>query len=286
MLGTAVFIRREKIVYCATPPIAHDERIRTMRETSQAPLDVLALAAHPDDVELSVGGTVCLLTQAGYRVGIVDYTQGELGSRGTPEGRLEEARAAAEILGVAVRENLGLPDGNIANTKENQTAIIRVVRRYRPNVVLINAPACRHPDHCAAARLALDAFFYSGLRKVETFEPDGTPQEPWRPHHALHYMQSVSFTPTFVVDVSAVWEQRMRAMQAFRSQVFNPDYDPEEDEPETFISNPDFYAWIEARARTYGYQIGATYGEPLLYHRGPVGVTDLMAVLGRERPFR
>lgn len=249
-------------------------------------LDVLVMAAHPDDAELSVGGTMCVLVKQGYRVGVVDFTRGELGSRGTPEGRAEEAAAASAIVGLAARENLGMPDGDIANTKENQQKVIEVVRRYRPHVVLINAHVCRHPDHCAAAKLATDAMFYSGLVKIETNEADGTPQEPWRPHHVLHYMQSVPFEPTFVVDVSDVWEQRIQAMQAFRSQFFNPDYQPSEDEPDTFVSNRGFFDWLEARARTYGYSIGATYGEPLYYRQGAVGVTDLMNVLGREKAFR
>lgn len=249
-------------------------------------LDVLALAAHPDDVELCAGGTVCLMVKQGYGVGIVDFTQGELGSRGTPALRLEEAQAAAEIMGLSARENLGLPDGDIANTKANQLKVIRRVRRYRPHIALINAPDCRHPDHCAAAKLSTDAFFYAGLRKVETFEDDGTPQEPWRPHHVLHYMQAVPFEPTFVVDVSEVWEQRVAALQAFRSQFYNPGYTPEADEPETYVSNPAFFAWIEARARTYGYQVGATYGEPFLYRHGPVGVSDLVGLLRREKAFR
>ncbi len=248
-------------------------------------LDVLGLAAHPDDVELSAGGTMCLLVHQGYQVGIVDFTRGELGSRGTPEGRQEEAQVASQIMGLTVRENLGIPDGNIANTKENQLKVIRVVRRYRPHVVLVNAHECRHPDHCAAAQLSVDAFFYSGLRKVETEEEDGTPQEPWRPHHVLHYMQSALFEPNLIVDVSTTWEQRMRAMRAFKSQVFNPEYQGTDKEPDTYISNPDFFQWIEARARTYGYNIGATHGEPF-YYRGVVGVTDLIGVLGRERAYR
>lgn len=249
-------------------------------------LDVLALAAHPDDVELCAGGTMCLLAQQGYRVGIVDFTKGELGSRGSPALRMQEAEHAAEIMGLSARENLGLPDGNIANTEANRRALIRRIRRYRPHVVLLNASECRHPDHCAAARLSTDALFYSGLRKIETQEDDGTPQEPWRPHHALHYMQAVEFDPTFVVDVTDVWEQRVEALRAFKSQFHNPDYEAGEDEPETFVSNPAFFRWVEARARTYGYKVGATYGEPLLYRHGPVGVGDLMGVLGREKPFR
>jgi N-acetylglucosamine malate deacetylase 1 len=249
-------------------------------------MHVLALAAHPDDVELCAGGTICSLTARGYDVGIVDFTRGELGSRGTPEGRLEEAAAAADILGVSVRENLGIPDGEIENTPENRLKVIRSIRRHRPHIVLINAPECRHPDHGNASRLAVDAMFYAGLRKIETFDEVGSPQEPHRPHHVLHYMQSIDFTPTFVVDVSEYWEQRMEAMFAFRSQFHNPAYESGADEPATFVSNPDFLQWIEARARTYGYRIGASYGEPFLYRHGPVGVTDLVNVLASEKPFR
>lgn len=249
-------------------------------------LDVLALAAHPDDVELCAGGTMCLLADQGYRTGIVDFTRGELGTRGTPEGRMEEAAAATEILGLAARENLGLPDGDIQNTPATRQRLIRAVRRYRPTIVLTTAETVRHPDHGAATRLSVDALFYAGLAKIETFEDDGTPQEPWRPHHVLHYMQALDFEPTFVVDVSAVWERRMEALLAYKSQFYVPDADAAEDGPQTYISNPDFLHWVESRARAYGYRIGATYGEPFLYRHGPVGVSDLVATLSRERPFR
>ena len=249
-------------------------------------LDVLAFAAHPDDVELCAGGTMCVLAQQGYTTGIIDFTKGELGSRGTPTQRMTEANHAADLLGLSARENLGLPDGDIQNTTETQRHLIERIRRYRPTIVLINSPECRHPDHCDAAELAVDALYYSGLRMIETTEPDGTPQEPWRPHHVLHYMQAVSFDPTLVVDVSDVWDQRIAALQAFESQFFNPDYTAEDDEPETYVSNPDFFQWIEARARTYGYRVGATYGEPLLYHNGPFGVRDLPRALSMEKRFR
>ena len=254
-------------------------------------LDLLALAAHPDDVELCAGGTMCLLARQGYRTGIVDFTEGQLGSRGTPEGRLAEAERAAEIMGLAERENLGMMDGDLANTRENQLKIIRQVRRFRPHIVLVNALETRHPDHRQAARLALDALFYGGLRKIETTDPvtkDGTGelQEPWRPHHTLHYMQAIPFEPTLVVDVSEVWEQRIQALQTFESQFFNPDYEPEADEPQTFVSNCNFFDWIEAQARTYGYKIGATFGEPFLYHHGPFGTEDLMQVFGSEKRYR
>lgn len=248
-------------------------------------LDVLAFGAHPDDVELCAGGTICTLTEKGYRVGVVDLTRGQLGSRGTPEQRDREAERASEVMGLATRRNLGMMDGALENTREHQLEIIRVVRALRPHVALIGSFECRHPDHGAGARLCADAFFYAGLRKIETVA-NGDLQEPWRPHHVLHYMQAIEFDPTFVVDVSAVWEQRIEALRAFESQFFNPEYEAGDDEPETFVSNEGFFKWIAARARAYGYRIGAEYGEPLLYRHGPVGVHDLMSVLGQEKAFR
>ena len=249
-------------------------------------LDVLALAAHPDDVELCAGGTVCLLAQQGYDVGIVDFTKGQLGSRGTPEQRMEEADRASEVIGLTARENLGMMDGDIRNTREAQLKVIEAVRHYRPNIVLINPPEARHPDHKDAAELSTDALYYSGLKEIDTTGPDGAPQAPWRPHHVLHYMQAVSFEPTMVVDVTSVWDRRIKALQAFESQFHNPDYEPSEDEPETFVSNPEFFEWVKSRARTYGYTVGATYGEPFLYRHGPFGVKDLPSVLGMEKEFR
>lgn len=249
------------------------------------PLDVLAFAAHPDDVELCAGGTICTLTKQGYAVGVVDLTRGQLGTRGNPELREEEAARASEIMGLSARENLGMMDGALANTREHQLEIIRMVRKYRPHVALIGTFECRHPDHGAAVRLCADAFFYAGLRKIET-AVQGEPQEPWRPHHVLHYMQAIEFAPTFVVDVSDVWEQRIEALQAFKSQFYNPEYESAEDEPETYVSNEGFFKWVEGRARTYGYRVGAEYGEPFLYRHGPVGVQDLMQVLQAEKQFR
>lgn len=248
-----------------------------------AGLDVLATAAHPDDLELCCSGIVCTLTERGHEVGVVDFTRGELGTRGTPERRAQEAADAAEIMGLSARENLEIPDGQIENSTENRRRLIRRLRKYRPQILLINADECRHPDHCDAAELAADAAYYSGLGKIETRNEDGELQEPWRPSHVLHYMQAVEFEPTFVVDVSDVWDQRMEALRAYKSQFHHPEY--ESDEPETFISNPAFMEWIESRARTLGYRIGAEYGEALKYRHPPVGVDDLMSVLGRETRF-
>lgn len=247
-------------------------------------LHVLVMAAHPDDAELCAGGTIIKLVNQGYRVGIVDFTRGELGSRGTPELRLQEAERASAILGVSARVNLKIPDGGIQNTPEHRRRVIEVVRRFRPHIVLTNPPECRHPDHEHAAKLSTDALFYSGLVKIETKGPDGSPQEPWRPHHVLYYMQTIPFEPTFVVDVSDVWERRMEAMLAFRSQ-FYQEGGEEAGEPQTFISNPDFLDWVTAQARTYGQRIGARYGEPFLYRHGPVGVDDLFATLAHEKAF-
>ena len=249
-------------------------------------LDVLAFAAHPDDVELSAGGTMCLLAKQGYKTGIVDLTMGQLGSRGTPELRLQEADSASRILGISERINLAMEDGSILNDRAHQLKVIQAVRKHQPHLVLINAPIDRHPDHSAAATLVKDALFYSGLVKIETIGSDGSLQKPWRPEHMLHYMQTTPFEPTFIVDVSTTWEARTKALKAYASQFFNPDYIPAIDEPETFISTPSFFEWIEARAKTYGHMIGAKYGEPFLYGNGPIAVKDLVATLSHKKDFK
>lgn len=249
--------------------------------------NVIAFGAHPDDVEIFAGGTVCSLVQHGYRVGIVDLTEGELGSRGSRELRSKESAAATDIMGVAFRENLGLSDGHIENSLGNRNLIIEVLRRHRPDILLIPAAECRHPDHGAASTLISEAAFYSGLRKimVSTGPADTSRSErAWRPAHILHYVQSIPFEPTVVVDVSFVWEQRMNAVLAYHSQVFDPTYEKGHDEPETFVSNPGFVKWIEARARAFGYRIGVEYGEPFLYRHGPLGTSDIVRFLGQDSP--
>ena len=242
-------------------------------------LDVLAIGAHPDDIEICCGGTVCLLVEQGYRVGIVDLTRGELGSRGSVDEREQETKRATQIMGAQVRVNLGVPDGDIANDKPNQERLIRVIRAYTPDILLVGAPDDRHPDHPRATDLSISAAFYAGLVKVET-SMDGKPQAPWRPRHIMHYMQGVSFEPDFVVDVSRVWTRRMDAVRAYVSQVHDSDYKEKSGESETFISDPGFVKYIEARARSLGYRTGAEYGEGFRYRQGPFGVDDLVATFG------
>ena len=253
---------------------------------NRTPLDVLAIAAHPDDVELSVGGTMCLLARQGYRTGIVDLTRGELGTRGTPEMRAEEAAEASRIMQIQTRSNLGMPDGNIENTLENRLKLIREIRLHRPQIILMNPLVCRHPDHGAAARLTIDCLFYAGLKKMETQDEAGRLLEPWRPSHALHYVQSAEFEPSLIVDVSEVWQERMETLWAFKSQFHNPNNPSSAQGPQTFISNPGFLDWIESRAKAYGYRIGAKYGEPLLYHQGPFGVQDLVKTFSIAPRFK
>lgn len=242
-------------------------------------LDVLAIAAHPDDVELCCAGTLAALTQAGKKVGVLDLTRGEMGTRGTPELRLREAQDAAGILGLAVRENAGLPDCGLENTPEHREAIIRYVRRYRPEVCLVNAPEDRHPDHRNAARLALDALFYSGIAKLPLVD---APTEPWRPRHILHFMQHWPFPPTFVFDITGTIDSKEKAIRAFASQF---DVGEDDDGPQTYVSSRRFFEALRGRAREYGQQIGVTFGEPFLYHGGPVPLNSL-DVLFAARPPR
>lgn len=230
-------------------------------------LDTLALSAHPDDTELCCGGTLAALVNQGKKVGVVDFTQGEMGSRGNPDQRLKEADHASEIIGLEVRENLGLPDTRLESTREYQKKIIKQIRKYRPHVCFVGAPTDRHPDHGNGTQLALDSIFFSGLTKIETFDEQGNPQKRWRPSHVLHFMQDRPFNPDIVFDISDTFDTKKEAILAFETQfnVENPG-----DEPETYISNTNFFDGIEARARHYGHLIGATYGEPFKYQNGPV----------------
>jgi bacillithiol biosynthesis deacetylase BshB1 len=233
-------------------------------------LDILVLAAHPDDAELGCGGTIALHVSLGQKVGIVDLTRGELGTRGTPELRANEAASAASILGVSVRENLGLRDGFFQNDLQHQLAVIRAVRKYRPSVILANAITDRHIDHGKGAALAYDACFLSGLAKIETRDDNGNLQAAWRPEYIYHYIQSHYIKPDFVVDISKFWQKKIDAISAFRSQF----HDPSNSEPETYISSPAFLKMIESRAQELGHSIGATFGEGFTVRRTP-GVNSL-----------
>ncbi len=238
----------------------------------QDPVDVLAVSAHPDDAELNAGGTLCLLAKQGYRTGIVDLTRGELGTRGSPALRSKEAERASAVMGLAFRCNLGLPDGGITASPEHRLQLISVLRQVRPRVVLLHPTACRHPDHARAARLTLEACFYSGLEKLPTGPQPA--EAAWRPNHLLHFEEVQQMDHSFVVDVSQTWDQRMRAVRAYGSQF----YSPENAGAKTFISTPAFLRWVEARARALGFSIGAEYGEAFQY-RGTLGVARPMDLL-------
>lgn len=242
-------------------------------------LDVLALAAHPDDTELCCGGTLAKLVNQGKKVGVIDFTQGEMGTRGTPEQRLDESGNAGEIIGLTVRENLGLPDTKLENNREFQKKIIQKIRAYQPHICLVGAPFDRHPDHGNGTRLALDALYYSGLTKIETSDDDRNLQERWRPSHILHYMQDRPFTPDIVFDITETFETKKEAILAFETQ-FNVSNSSEE--PETYISSREFFEGIEARARHYGHLIGAKYGEPFKYYNGPLPLNSFEAFFETE----
>jgi bacillithiol biosynthesis deacetylase BshB1 len=215
-------------------------------------LDILVMAAHPDDAELSCSGTILKHIAAGKKVGIVDFTRGELGTRGTPEIRLQESADATKILGLHARENLGIRDGFFRNDEETQLKLIEIIRKYQPDIVLANALVDRHPDHSKGAQLAIDACFLSGLRQIKTGDLSA-----WRPAQVYHYIQDRYIEPDFVVDISAHWDQKEAAIRAFKSQFF----DPSSKEPASYISSPDFLNFIQARAMEMGHKIGVKYGE-------------------------
>ena len=233
-------------------------------------LDILAVAAHPDDVEMSCAGTLLAGAAVGKKIGIVDLTRGELGTRGTPETRAAEAAAASRILGVAARENLGLPDGFFRNDREHQLPIIAALRRHQPEVVLCNAITDRHPDHGRAAQLISDACFLSGLRMIETLDEVGQPQAAWRPRHVYHFIQDRPIVPDFVVDITPHWEKKWASIHAYQTQFFG-DSSPD---PVTYLSTPEFVRFMEARAREFGHMIGVEYGEGFTKER-TLGVREL-----------
>jgi bacillithiol biosynthesis deacetylase BshB1 len=239
------------------------------REGDCMELDILAIGAHPDDVELCCGGTLAKAVTAGYRVGILDLTEGELGTRGSRSLRLKEARNAAQYLGVRMRENLRLPDGNIRVDKESTRKLMQVIRACRPKILLIPYSQERHPDHVNAHHLCRETWFYSGLSKIAT-RRNGKLQEPWRPHACYQFMQWFEFPPSFVVDISDLYDKRMKAILAYSSQFYNP----RSREPQTMLSQKSFLEFVEARARQFGGRIGVRYGEPF-FTPEVVGIRNL-----------
>ncbi|SHE34540.1 bacillithiol biosynthesis deacetylase BshB1 [Psychroflexus salarius] len=225
-------------------------------------LDILAIGAHPDDVELSCAGTLIKETTKGKRVGVVDLTQGELGTRGNAETRTEEARQAAEIMGLAMRQNLKFRDGFFQNDEAHQLEIIKLIRKYQPEIVFCNAIHDRHIDHSKGSQLVGDACFLSGLRKIETID-DSKSQEVWRPKHVYHYIQWYDITPDVVVDISGYINQKVEAVKAYKTQFF----DPTNKEPKTPISSQNFLDSVTYRARDLGRIIGVDHAEGFTVER-------------------
>jgi bacillithiol biosynthesis deacetylase BshB1 len=219
-------------------------------------LDILAIGAHPDDVELGCAATIAKEVSLGKKVGILDLTRGELGTRGSAKIRDNEATTAAKILGVSVRENLAFADGFFVNDKMHQLEVVKILRKYQPQIVLCNAIDDRHIDHSKGSDLVSDACFLSGLRKIET-SVSGKPQEAWRPRHVYHYIQWKNLEPDFVVDVSGFIDKKIEAVKAYNSQL----YDPKSKEPISPITSKNFLESITYRAKDLGRLIGVEHAE-------------------------
>ena len=232
-------------------------------------LQILAIGVHPDDVELGCAGTLLAAIEEGKSVGILDLTRGELGTRGTVETRKVEARNAADILGVQVRENLGMADGCFQNDEAHQRLLISAIRKYQPDIILANAPEDRHPDHGRSAKLISDAAFLSGLRKIET-QIEGVAQEAWRPAYVFHYIQDRFIQPSFVIDISKHMEKKIESVLAYTTQFYNPDLN----EPQTYISSPQFIESVKARAMMLGKRIGVEYAEGYISEK-MIGIKSL-----------
>jgi bacillithiol biosynthesis deacetylase BshB1 len=237
-------------------------------------LDILVLPVHPDDAELGCAGTLLKHIALGKKVGIVDLTRGELGTRGSAEIRDKEAAASSKILGLAVRENLGLPDGFFENSKEHQLKVIGAIRKYQPKILITNAYYDRHPDHGRANELVETSAFLSGLRKIETYL-GGQLQDAWRPELVLHFIQDEYIKPDILIDVTEHWDKKVESINAFGSQFFNPNW---ENEPQTYISSPEFIQVTEARAREFGKVINVKYAEGFTC-RKILGVDNLFNLL-------
>lgn len=233
-------------------------------------LDILAFAAHPDDVEISCSGTLMKMIYQGLSAGIVDLTKGELGSRGSAELRKQEAAAASKLIGLSIRENLNLKDGFFAHDETSLRLIIEMIRKYQPEIVLCTAPSDRHPDHGRACKIVLDACFYSGLLKIET-KIDGVNQAIHRPRAVYSYIQDYYLKPDFVVDVTEYWDKKIETLKCFGSQF----YSPESGEPKTPISGEEFFEFLKGRALNIGRPAGYLYAEGFITHRTP-GVNSLL----------
>ncbi|WP_278035364.1 bacillithiol biosynthesis deacetylase BshB1 [Flavobacterium nitratireducens] len=225
-------------------------------------LDILAFGAHPDDVELGCAGTILKEVSLGKKVGIIDLTRGELGTRGSAAIRDEEAKAAAAILGVSVRENLAMRDGFFVNDEKHQLEIIKRIRKYQPDIVLCNAIDDRHIDHAKGSKLVSDACFLSGLIKIET-ELDGQLQKAWRPKLVYHYIQWKNIEPDFVVDITGFTDKKIESILAYRSQF----YDPNSTEPESPITSKNFFESLNYRSRDLGRLVGLNYAEGFTVER-------------------
>lgn len=237
-------------------------------------LDILACGVHPDDVELSCGGTLLKHIDLGYKVGICDLTRGELGSRGSAELRLKEAEAAKNILGALIRENLGMADGFFIHSEENIKLIATCIRRYKPEIVFANAPSDRHPDHGRASKLVSDACFYSGLQKIEISDGNGGYLSPWRPKAVYHYIQDRNLKPDFVVDISPYVDKKFEAIMAFSSQFYNPD----SEEPSTPISSKEFIEFMKTKNRFFGRDINVAFAEGFITER-TLGVENVLHLI-------
>ena len=242
-------------------------------------LDILAIGVHPDDVELGCSGTLINEIKRGKKAGILDLTQGELGTRGTIETRKLEADNAAKIIGVHCRENLRMRDGFFKNDEEHQMLLITAIRKFQPSIILANILHDRHPDHGRAGHLISDACFLSGLSKIETKDETGKSQEKWRPTYILHYLQDWFHEPDLLIDISDVFEQRMKSIEAYGTQFHTS---PSGDEgPQTYISTPDFLQSVIARARMLGKRIGVKYAEGFISEK-KIGIRDLDALIQIE----
>ncbi|MEP7109034.1 MAG: bacillithiol biosynthesis deacetylase BshB1 [Ferruginibacter sp.] len=219
-------------------------------------VDLLVFAVHPDDAELSCGGILLVEKMKGKKTGIIDLTEGELGTRGNTETRKKEAFAAAKILQLDIRENLKMPDGFFKNDEANQRKVIAAIRRYQPEIIFCNAPEDRHPDHGRSAKLVEDAAFLSGLRKIETLE-NGILQEVWRPKYVFNFIQDKYLHPDFVIDISEAMDQKVEAIKAYSTQFNNLD----STEPQTYISSPDFLESVIYRSKMFGKMIGVKFAE-------------------------